>query len=83
MFCVKYILTRPVPEKPQVAPVPPSPFNGETEDFKTWAKGWQDRVYQEESTNPEITLGELLLVYFEWMSVHKVRGNTYILHVPK
>ena len=29
-------------------------------------------VYKEDSANPDITLGELLLVYFEWMSVHKV-----------
>ena len=29
-------------------------------------------VYKEDSVNPDITLGELLLVYFEWMSVFKV-----------
>lgn len=29
-------------------------------------------VYKADSANPDITLGELLLVYFEWMSVHKV-----------
>jgi hypothetical protein len=29
-------------------------------------------IYNDTGTNPDITLGELLLVYFEWMSVHKV-----------
>jgi hypothetical protein len=41
-------------------------------DFETWTKGWRDKVYTDDCANPDITLGELLLVYFEWMSKHKV-----------
>ena len=42
------------------------------EDLASWTKGWHDQVYNDEGANPDITLGELLLLYFEWMSVHKV-----------
>jgi len=38
-----------------------------------WTHGWQEKVYADDSDPPDITLGELLLLYFEWMSVHKVR----------
>jgi hypothetical protein len=51
---------------------PSTAFDHEAADFSTWARGWHDTVYNEDSANPDITLGELLLVYFEWMSVHKV-----------
>jgi hypothetical protein len=61
---------------PPADDIPPTVFDHESEDFKTWAKGWQDKVYSDESVNPDITLGELLLVYFEWMSVHKVLAAT-------
>jgi hypothetical protein len=44
----------------------------EEADFDTWTKGWTEKVYTEDCVNPDITLGELLLLYFEWMSVHKV-----------
>jgi hypothetical protein len=54
-----------------VGPSPATAFDHESADFQAWAKGWQHKVYTEESVNPDITLGELLLVYFEWMSVHK------------
>ena len=29
-------------------------------------------MYNDDCENPDITLGELFLLYFEWMSVHKV-----------
>ena len=44
----------------------------EEADFESWASGWNERVYNDNSVNPDITLGEMLLMYFEWMSVHKV-----------
>ena len=47
-------------------------FDYEATDFSTWSKGWHEQVYKEDSVNPDITLGELLLMYFEWMSVHQV-----------
>jgi hypothetical protein len=49
-------------------------------DFDTWTKGWNDKVYTDNCVNPDITLGELLLLYFEWMSVHKVPFA--VLHLP-
>jgi len=52
--------------------VPPNDFDNDDVDFAAWSRGWHDKVYNDDSTNPDITLGELLLVYFEWMSVHKV-----------
>jgi hypothetical protein len=36
-------------------------------------------VYNEDSAPPDITLGELLLVYFEWMSVFKVTATALFL----
>jgi hypothetical protein len=56
----------------QDAGIPRTPFDHGVADFEAWAKGWNDRIYNDHSINPDITLGELLLVYFEWMSVHKV-----------
>jgi hypothetical protein len=41
-------------------------------DFDEWTKGWSEKVYSDGCANPDITLGELLLLYFEWMSVNKV-----------
>jgi hypothetical protein len=58
------------PQAPD-ADVDPSALQHDRDDFKTWARGWEEKVYTEESLDPDITLGELLLVYFEWMSVHK------------
>jgi hypothetical protein len=59
----------------QSSSVPPSTSDHEDgASFASWATGWNEMVYTEDSTNPDITLGELLLVYFEWMSVHKVRA---------
>jgi hypothetical protein len=48
------------------------------DEIATWTKGWNDRVYNEESVDPDITLGELLLLYFEWMSVHKVTSYAFV-----
>ena len=45
------------------------------QELKDWTKGWNDTVYNEDCENPDITLGEMLLLYFEWMSVHKVSFN--------
>lgn len=63
-------------EAPEEQKDPPEPhssaFDYEAADFTTWSSGWHDRVYNEDSVNPDITLGELLLLYFEWMSVHQV-----------
>ena len=50
-------------------------------DFATWARGWHDMVYTDASANPDITLGELLLVYFEWMSVYKVTSLSLLSHL--
>ena len=52
-------------------------FDYEAADFTTWSKGWREKVYHEDTTNPDITLGELLLMYFEWMSVHQVRFSPF------
>jgi hypothetical protein len=41
------------------------------EELQVWTEGWTDRVYTEGSEDPDITLAELILLYFEWMSVHK------------
>ena len=49
-------------------------FDFEATDLSSWAKGWHEKVYKEDGVNPDITLGELLLMYFEWMSVHQVRS---------
>jgi hypothetical protein len=58
------------PEQPEDEQ--PSAFDYEATDFSTWSKGWHEKVYKDDSVNPDITLGELLLMYFEWMSVHQV-----------
>lgn len=35
--------------------------------------GWNDPVYRDDDTpTPDILLGELLLMFFEWMHAHKV-----------
>lgn len=52
--------------------VPSDDFDDTDVDFAEWSKGWHDTVFKDDTANPDITLGELLLVYFEWMSVHKV-----------
>jgi hypothetical protein len=54
----------------------PSAFDFEASAFSTWSKGWHDNVYNDNSERPDITLGEMLLMYFEWMSVHQV---TFVL----
>jgi len=57
----------------QVDPPPPDHDNElDDEEMKVWTEGWDDQVYNQECVNPDISLGELLLLYFEWMSVHKV-----------
>jgi hypothetical protein len=42
------------------------------DELQVWTEGWEDKVYNDNGVNPDITLGEMLLLYFEWMSVHKV-----------
>ena len=42
------------------------------EELDEWTTGWEDQIYNGEHENPDISLGEVLLLYFEWMSVHKV-----------
>ena len=42
------------------------------EELDEWTAGWEDQIYNGEQENPDISLGEVLLLYFEWMSVHKV-----------
>jgi len=42
------------------------------DDLSVWTEGWDEKVYSEDCATPDITLGELLLLYFEWMSVHQV-----------
>ena len=54
-------------------------FDYEATDFSTWSKVWHEKVYQEDSVNPDITLGEMLLMYFEWMSVHQVTALRFLL----
>jgi hypothetical protein len=41
-------------------------------EIEEWIAGWDDQVYNDNSPNPDIRLGEMLLLYFEWMSVFKV-----------
>ena len=42
-------------------------------------------MYNDDCVNPDITLGELLLMYFEWMSVHQVTAfvsqHSALVHV--
>jgi hypothetical protein len=66
-----YFTKKNTPPQAPDADVDPSALQHDRDDFKTWARGWEEKVYTEESLDPDITLGELLLVYFEWMSVHK------------
>jgi hypothetical protein len=51
---------------------PPNAMDFKEADFDEWTKGWSEKVYSDGCANPDITLGELLLLYFEWMSVNKV-----------
>jgi hypothetical protein len=62
---IVYILTHILNKQPPVDDIPTNAIDHESEDFKKWAKGWQDKVYNDDTENPDITLGELLLVYFE------------------
>ena len=45
----------------------------EVKELEVWTQGWNERVYGDENVPAEITLGEMLLLYFDWMSMHKVR----------
>ena len=44
-----------------------------------WTQGWHDEVYNDNCVNSDITLGEMLLLYYEWMSVHKVRVHLLLV----
>ena len=57
----------------------PNAFDYEPAEFSSWSKGWHDKVYNEDSVKPDITLGEMLLMYFEWMSVHQVTAHALVL----
>ena len=48
------------------------------QDMVEWTQGWNDEVYNDDCVNSDITLGEMLLLYFEWMSVHKVSVHIYM-----
>lgn len=56
----------------------PNVFDYDAAAFSTWSKGWHEQVYQDDSVNPDITLGEVLLMYFEWMSVHQVTARALV-----
>jgi hypothetical protein len=61
-------------------PPPPTHDDLDDEEKEVWTQGWDEQVYKDDSVPPDISLGELLLLYFEWMSVHKV--NTTTIHTP-
>ena len=57
------------------------PEDLDEEEVDQWAAGWHDKVYNEEGEAPDITLGEMLLLYFEWMSVYKVKTCACALYL--
>jgi hypothetical protein len=57
-------------------PVLPAPHRPPPDVIRGAIPTWDDRVFPEDGEPPpDIILGELLLVYFEWMGTHKVTNE--------